>query len=112
MLRALKLLILTVILVGIVILSVANRGIVTLKLLPPEAEDILPLSIELPMFVVIIAAVLVGLLLGYVIEYLREAKHRRRAAQQTREAARLAQENQTLKKKTLSDEDEVLALLN
>ena len=112
MLRTIKLVFLTLLLIAIVILALANREPVTLNLLPQVAEWILPLSIQLPLFAVILISILTGLLIGYILEWLREHKHRRLAAQKQREANRLEREVQTLKKKTMSEEDEVLALLN
>jgi len=112
MLRFIKLVLLAVIMIGIVLLALANRGMVTLKLLPEAIEHILPLSIELPMFAVILASVLAGLLLGYILEWLREHKHRREAAERRRQASQLSHEVEVLKKKHMSPEDEVLALLD
>ncbi|MEM8787773.1 MAG: LapA family protein [Pseudomonadota bacterium] len=114
MLRFIKLLVLTVLLLGIIILALANRGPVTLFLLPEVAAGILPqrLSLELPLFAVILASIMVGLLIGYILEWLREHKHRRAAVQKDREAARLSREVETLKAKHVSNEDEVLAILD
>ena len=93
------------------VLAVANREAVTLHLLPQGLDRVMPLSIELPLFVVILASVVVGMVLGYLLEWLREHKHRRRAAQKAREAARLNREVAQLRKETGRPEDDVLALL-
>ena len=51
------------------------------------------------------------MVLGYLLEWLREHKHRRRASQKAREAARLNREVERLRKETGRPEDDVLALL-
>ena len=109
--RTLKLLLLGLILVAVVLLAVANRGPATLNLLPPELDRVMPLSVELPLFVIILAAVVIGMVVGYLVEWLREHKHRRRASAKTQEAARLNREVARLRKETGRPEDDVLALL-
>ena len=52
--RTLKLLLLGLILLAVVVLAVANREAVTLHLLPQGLDRVMPLSIELPLFVVIL----------------------------------------------------------
>ena len=48
---------------------------------------------------------------GYLLEWLREHKHRRRAAQKAREAARLSGEVDRLRRQSGKPEDDVLALI-
>ncbi|CAN5707263.1 hypothetical protein BH23PSE1_BH23PSE1_11660 [soil metagenome] len=109
--RTIKLLLLALILIAIVLLALANRDLVTLNVLPEELSGILARSIDLPLFVVILASVVVGLALGYILEWLREHRHRRRAAEKSREAARLAREVDRLKTQSGKPDDDVLALL-
>lgn len=110
--RAIKLVLLGILLITIVVVALANRDPVTLRLLPEGVSSILPYSREVPLFIVILASIFVGLMLGYVLEWVREHKHRREAAQKKREASRLEREVKTLKKKHLSEADEVLAILD
>ncbi len=112
MLRTIKLIVLAVIMAAIVVLALANRGPVTLNLLPEGVANILPLSVEVPLFAVILASILAGLAIGYILEWLREHKHRRLAAEKKREVGKLAHEVEVLKKKHMSPEDEVLAILD
>ncbi|WP_112320316.1 lipopolysaccharide assembly protein LapA domain-containing protein [Oceanibium sediminis] len=112
MLRLIKLLFLAVLMIAIIVLALANREMVTLNVLPEGIKNVLPLSVDVPMFAVILVSILVGLLIGYILEWLREHKHRRLAAQKNREAAKLKGEVETLKKKHMSPEDEVLAILD
>ena len=109
--RTLKLSLLCLILVLIVVLALANRGAVTLHLLPEGMARVMPLSIEVPLFVVSLVSIGVGMVIGYLLEWLREHKHRRRASQKSREAAQLNHEVARLRKDTGRHEDDVLALL-
>lgn len=109
--RALKYLILAVILVVLVVVALANRELVTLNLLPAGMARVMPLSVQVPLFVVGLAGVVVGMLIGYIFEWLREHKHRRRAAEKAREAQRLSSEMDRLRKTTGKHEDDVLTLL-
>ncbi|PTX54251.1 putative integral membrane protein [Litoreibacter ponti] len=103
-------------LVGIclILVALANRGMVTIKVLPSEMAAYLgqPLSYELPLFVIIFAAIVIGLLIGFVWEWFREHKHRAEARAQRREKEQLAREVKGLKRKNNEGKDEVLALLD
>lgn len=108
--RTIKLILLGIILAVIVLLSLANRGMVTLRLLPEEIDGVLPGAvIELPLFLVGLLSIVTGMVLGYILEWLREHRHRRRAAEKEREAARLKREVADLRKG--EPKDDVLALL-
>lgn len=110
--RTLKLVVLGLILVALVLLAVANRGTVTLNLLPAGLENVFAYSVRVPLFVVILVSILLGLVIGYFAEWLREHKHRSRAADKAREAERLRQERDQLRRRTGQADDDVLALLN
>ncbi len=109
--RTIKLIFLALILVAVVLLAVANRAPVTLHLLPEGMWGIARRSIELPLYAVGLLSVLTGMVLGYILEWLREHKHRKRAAQKTREAAALDREVGRLRRQTGNADDDVLALL-
>ena len=109
--RALKLLLLGLILVALVVLALANRELVTLQLLPAGMARVMPLSVELPLFLVILISIVAGIVIGYLFEWLREHKHRRRAVREGREAARLSEEVDRLRRQSGKPDDEVLALL-
>ena len=109
--RTLKLILLGLILLGIVLLALANREPVTLHLLPEGMARLMPASVRLPLFVVSLLSIVVGMVIGYLFEWLREHKHRRRASAKAREAAQLNREVDRLRKQTGKGEDDVLALL-
>lgn len=102
--------------VGIALISVAmaNRGIVTLNLFPEAIAGLLGInhSISLPLFVVILAGVAVGLLIGFIWEWLREHKHRSEKNRTQRELKQTKREVRRLKGKGDKKQDEVLAILD
>ena len=89
---------------GIVLLTVAlaNRGSVTLQLLPEEMQGLIGwnTAFQLPLFLVILGAVAVGVLIGFVWEWFREIRLRALARGKTREVARLERELSTLRGET------------
>ena len=113
--RYIRYFVLAAIAVCLITVALANREVVTLKLLPQGLADLLGYSVEgnsvsLPLFVVIFGGLIGGILLGFVWEWLREHKHRAEAAHQRREKEKLAREMAKLKSDT-GPKDEVLALL-
>ena len=58
--RTLKYLVLALILVCLVVLSLANREIVTLHLLPGGMARVMPLSLQVPLFVVVLSYPVLG----------------------------------------------------
>lgn len=109
--RTIKLILLAVILIVIVVLAIANREVVTLKLMPEGLAGITQQTIQLPLYAVGLLSIVTGMVLGYVLEWLREHKHRRRAADKAREAAALDRELTRVRKKAAKTDDDVLALL-
>ena len=99
---------------SLILVALANRGMVTIKLLPEELAAYLgqPLSYDLPLFVVIFGGIILGLLIGFVWEWLREHKHRADGRLQKREKEKLEREVKGLKRKSNEGKDEVLALLD
>lgn len=110
--RTIKLILLALIMIAVVVLAVANRAPVTLHLLPQGLSSIAQASVQLPLYAVGLLSILTGMALGYILEWLREHKHRRRAAEKAREAAALNREVGRLRQQTARPEDDVLALLN
>ncbi len=104
---------LSVIGIILVIVALANRELVALRLLPDEFAEILPAPgpVELPMFLVIFAGMVLGLLVGFVWEWMRERHHRLEAAARRREVARLEREIDGLKRRNSGEDDDILALL-
>ncbi len=110
--RFIKYIILAAFMGGLVLLALANKGVVSIAALPEGLPYADTLRLDVPLFAVIFGAMGAGLLLGYLLEYFREHKYRRQAAVKNREAAALSAEVAKLKTANGSDEDDVLALLN
>jgi uncharacterized integral membrane protein len=100
----------------LVTLAIANRAPVELQLLPAALTDLLGFQerISLPLYVVIFGAIVVGLLIGFVWEWIREWRIRRMAERRARELRVMERENARLRREKLAEqgEDEVLALLD
>ena len=111
--RYIRYLILGAIAVAFVIVSMANRGAVNLSLLPAPIADFVgySFSVALPLFLVILGAIVVGRLLGFVWEWLRESKHRSAAARAEKQAKDLKRQVRRLEGEKHEGKDEVLALL-
>jgi uncharacterized integral membrane protein len=95
-------------------LALANRAPVEIRLLPDELATLFGFnaSAALPLFLIILAGLIAGILVGFVWEWFREHKHRAEATAQRREKARLEREVERLREKEpRTEKDEVLALL-
>lgn len=104
-------------LLGLILLTVAlaNRAPVSVRLLPDDLAALTGLTwaMDLPLFLVIFAGIIAGVLIGFVWEWFREHGHRATASQKSREVARLERELAVLKDSTsVPPKDEVLALLD
>lgn len=104
------------VLLGLCLLTVAlaNRPTVQVKALPEDLAAFLGANwqIELPLFLIIFASIVAGLLIGFVWEWFREHKHRVLASTKTREVSRLERELATMKDATSLPQDDILALLD
>lgn len=106
--RILRGFLLTVVAVALIVVGVANMDPVTLRLLPADLDPEGAWTVEdLPLAAVILAAGVVGVLVGQLLEWVREARHRRLAAQRKREVGRLRAEINRLSAR-LEDTDDDL----
>lgn len=112
--RYIKYALLAAIAVCLIAVSLANREMVTLELLPADLAGLIGLNqaITLPLFVVIFGGVGMGLLIGFLWEWIREYKQRAEAAAQKREMDRMRRELKRLKAEKHEGKDDVLALLD
>lgn len=115
MIRYLRYLFWGIVGLGLLTVAMANRAPVVVKALPDDLAAFLSLGwqMELPLYLVIFGGIVAGLLIGFVWEWLREAKHRSTASKSTREVARLERELAVLKDSTSvpGAKDDILALL-
>lgn len=99
--------------IALIAVALANRNLVEIKLLPAEISGLFAMAprIELPLYLIIFASVLIGLMIGFVWEWLREYTIRSEAARVARDKRRLEREVKALKTEKHQGKDEVLALL-
>jgi lipopolysaccharide assembly protein A len=114
MFRTLRYVFLGLLAIVLLIVALANRVPVTLRLLPDDLGEFLGLggAVELPLFLVIFGGIVAGLLIGFVWEWFRESKHRSKASSKTREVSRLERELAVLRDAKDEPQDDVLALLD
>ena len=112
--RFIRILFLVLVAIVLVTIALANRGTIAVKALPDELNAYLglPTTYEVPLYVVLFGGVALGLLIGFVWEWLREHKIRVEARHQRRERERLEREVKGLKARGGEGADDVLALLD
>ena len=114
MIRYLRYLFLAALGLVLITVALANRGDVTLALVPDEVASFLGFAptLAMPLFLVIFASIIAGVLIGFIWEWLREHKHRAEATNERRERKRLEHEMAQLAGPKESREDDVLAILD
>ena len=99
----------------LILVGLANREMVTVRAMPEAISDLLGVSpdIAVPLFIIIFISVGVGLMIGFLWEWVREHRMRVEARAKAREAAALRREVDQLKGAAAGakNEDDVLALL-
>lgn len=98
----------------LIVLGLSNREPTTLRAMPDRFADLFGISptVELPLYVVIFLGVALGLLIGFLWEWLREHRIRVEARRAAREVEELKREVNRLKDEKHEGQDEVLALLD
>ena len=97
MLRFLKYLIIAPLAIVFLIFAFANRHLVTVSFDPFESGDIPAFSIDAPLFVVIIASIMIGVIAGGVTTWFAQGRHRRAARQIKADAEKLRADLQAAK---------------
>lgn len=92
--RLLKLALLVALGLVLVVVALANREMVTVRLLPGDLEALAGWNWQagMPVFSVLFGGAVVGLLIGVVWEWLREHRQRAEAAEMRRTLARMEAE--------------------
>ncbi|ARC89524.1 lipopolysaccharide assembly protein LapA domain-containing protein [Rhodovulum sp. MB263] len=113
--RLIRYLFLALLAICLVVVATANLDPVSVRLLPEDMATYsgFQVTAEVPLYAVGFGGMLLGLLVGFFWEWLRESKHRSVASRQRREAARMQRELDRLKadKRRKDGHDEVLALI-
>ena len=95
--RFLKWLFLLPISLGIVMIAIANRQFVTVAL-DPFGHDTPELEITAPLFLILFAAAIIGVIVGGVMTWFGQAKHRRSARRAQSELNHMRAEADILRK--------------
>jgi uncharacterized integral membrane protein len=113
MFRTIRLIFLAILGLVLVTLALANRDMVTVRVLPQEIEHFFGFSsaVSLPLYAVIYGGIVAGLLIGFVWEWIREARIRAEAERARRAVSKLENEVKSLRGTQKGSPDEVLALL-
>ncbi len=90
--RFLKTLVLILIGFGLVIVGIGNMAPVDFHLVPSKIAGSELAVKQIPLAVIIMVSVLIGLVIGQLMEWLREGKHRRMSNDRGREVAKLRNE--------------------
>lgn len=111
--RYLRLFLLIALALLLVSVAMANRALVPMQLLPDDLAILFGINwaIEVPLFVVIFASIVVGLLIGFVWEWLREHKHRAAASRSGKTVSKLERELAAMRDARSLPSDDVLAIL-
>jgi uncharacterized integral membrane protein len=89
--RFIKLIVLVPVAVALVVLSVANRHFVTLALNPFRPEDQV-LSLSMPLFVLVFAALISGVVIGSLVTWFAQGRYRKQARDEAHEARKWREE--------------------
>ena len=96
MIRFLKALLLLPVAILVVLLAVANRAPVQLSL-DPFSQEAPEFATQVPLFAVIFASVMLGVVIGGIATWLAQGKHRRARRQYRREAQHLKLETERMR---------------
>lgn len=112
--RYLRMLFVVVLAVALITLALANRQIVDVSLLPAQVGQYLngTWSARMPLFLVIMLSLLVGMVLGLVWEWMREAHLRQESSRRAFELQKLEREVGGLRQTHAAPRDEVIAILD
>ncbi|WGV15828.1 lipopolysaccharide assembly protein LapA domain-containing protein [Fuscovulum ytuae] len=114
MLRYLRYALIAVLMVLLLTVGLANRTVVPVRFLPEDVAALFGVSwqMEMPLFLVILGGVVIGVVIGFTWEWLREHKHRKAASVRRKEVARLERELAVMKDSASVPGDDVLALID
>jgi lipopolysaccharide assembly protein A len=114
MIRYLRYFLFAVLALVLISLALANRAPVEVNLLTQDLSALFGVNwtLQLPMFLVIFASIILGLLIGFVWEWLREYKHRKVAGDKTRQVTKLERELAAMQDARSLPKDDILAILD
>ncbi len=98
----------------LITLALANRAPVEVHLMTQDLSALFGVNwaVQVPMFLVIFASIILGLLIGFIWEWLRASKHRKVAGAKTRQVSKLERELAAMQDAHNLPKDDVLAILD
>ena len=93
--------------VCLVVLGIGNMGPVDVYLLPERLVGDQFALTGVPLAAVMLGSVMLGLIIGQIMEWLREGKHRRMSNDRGREVARLRTELANVKRQVNDPDDDL-----
>lgn len=114
MLKAIAWLFWIIVIAALVVVGLANRGLVTLRAMPESLAGLIGTSpdVQMPLFLVIFLSVAVGLLIGFVWEWLREHPLRAESRAHAQNAQALRRELGRVRSEQTKGGEDILALLD
>lgn len=111
--RLIRLAFVTILALILIAVALANRQLITISLLPADLASYLggSWSLTLPAFLALFLAILFGVLVGFIWEWLREASLRAEAKRRAAHVAQLEHEVAALRRTHAAPKDDVLAIL-
>lgn len=112
--KTLRYLFLALVALALVTFALANRVGVPVRVLPEDLAILTGIGwgLTLPVWLVFVAGLLAGLVLGFIWEWLREHRHRAAARTGQRQVQKLERELAVMKDSTGLPTDDVLALID
>lgn len=112
--RYVRYLLIGVIVAVLMVVAMANRGAVELTVLPDALANLVNwnYTVSLPLFILAFGSIAVGLLLGYLFEWVREHKHRAEVSRRQRQVKSLNREMSRLRADSGQGKDDVLTILD
>ena len=114
MLKFLRYAVLALVALGLVTFAMANRAPAPVRLLPDDLAALtgLVVTLDVPVWVILFSGLVIGLVVGFVWEWLREHGHRRAARSGQKQVKRLEQELAVMKDSAGLPDDDILALID
>ena len=112
MLRAISYLFYGIVAIVLVFIALANREMIRISLLPEEFNFIgFYFHFNIPLFVIFFGGVVFGIMIGFILEWMREYKLRSESSHKARELNGMRRQIQQLKNEKYKNQDDILALL-
>lgn len=112
--RYVRVTILVILGLALFLIAFANRAPVELRLIPEELANLWQggNAVTLPLFIVILGSVVVGVIIGFIWEWLREHRYRSGLKSNSRELTRLRREVEAIKSRPEDQTDEIARILD